>query len=301
MTESGNPPLPASIAAAWGVTAPRGRGPKPGLSLDRIVQAGIAVADSEGLGAVSMARVAKELGTATMSLYRYVAAKDELLLLMVDAAYGPPPPSTTAGWRTGLSDWAWADLAAYRRHRWGVRVPISGPPITPNELAWFERGLALLRDTPLSAAEKPSVILLLSGYVRNVATLEADLQQAFEAANVSPQDALAGYNRLVLSLTTAEAFPEVHAVVTAGIFDAADDPDDEFTFGLERILDGLDVLIRTRLDGSRGEAPRVPRPAATSQPVLAADPAAGTGRKDAEKAKDKPRGKKDDKKKARRG
>jgi len=253
MTDTGDlPALPASIAAAWGLGGARGKGPKPGLSLDRVVQAGIAVADREGLGAVSMARVAKELGTATMSLYRYVAAKDELLVLMVDAAYGPPPTTAADGdWRTGLSDWAWAELTALRQHPWGVRVPISGPPITPNSLAWFERGLAVLHETPLSAAEKPSVILLLSGYVRNVATLEADLRQAFEAANVSPKEAIAGYNHLVLSLTTAEAFPEVHAVVTAGIFDADDDPDDEFTFGLERILDGLDVLIR-----SRSAAPR---------------------------------------------
>jgi AcrR family transcriptional regulator len=247
MTDSGGDmSIPASIAAAWGLTDRPSKGPKPGLSLQRVVQAGIAVADAEGLGAVSMARVAKELGTATMSLYRYVAAKDELLLLMVDAAYGPPPTDVITDWRKGLSNWAWAELKAFRRHPWGVRVPISGPPITPNELAWFERGLALLRGTPLTATEKPSVILLVSGYVRNVATVEADLREAFEAANLSPDDALNGYNRLVLSLTTPEAFPEVHAVVNAGTFDAADDPDDEFTFGLERILDGLDALITSR-------------------------------------------------------
>src|SRR5215472_7517901 len=83
--------LPAHVAAAWGVRGRPHKGPKPGLSLDRIVAAAVHVADTEGLAAVSMSRVATELGAAPMSLYRYVAAKDELLALMVDAAYGPPP------------------------------------------------------------------------------------------------------------------------------------------------------------------------------------------------------------------
>src|SRR5262250_3052406 len=83
--------IPGSVAAAWGVRERPHRGPRPGLSLGRIVDAAVRVADAEGLDAVSMSRVAAELGTAPMSLYRYVTAKDELLALMVDAAYGPPP------------------------------------------------------------------------------------------------------------------------------------------------------------------------------------------------------------------
>src|SRR5215470_993531 len=99
--------LPASVAAAWGVRDRPHKGPKPGLSLERIVAAAVQVADAEGLAAVSMSRVAAELGTAPMSLYRYVAAKDELLALMFDAAYGPSPtgPGGDAGWRAGLSRW----------------------------------------------------------------------------------------------------------------------------------------------------------------------------------------------------
>src|SRR5260370_18893459 len=83
--------LPASVAGAWGVRDRPHKGPKPGLSLERIVAAAVQVADAEGLAAVSMNRVATELGTAPMSLYRYVTAKDELLALMLDAAYASPP------------------------------------------------------------------------------------------------------------------------------------------------------------------------------------------------------------------
>src|SRR5262245_7490656 len=97
--------LPASLEAAWGLRGRPARGPRPGLSLERIVGAAVRVAGAEGLAAVSMSRVAAELGTAPMSLYRYVAAKDELLGLMMDAAFSPAPapPHDGEDWRAGMS------------------------------------------------------------------------------------------------------------------------------------------------------------------------------------------------------
>src|SRR3954451_19235158 len=98
------PPLAASLEAAWGRRARPTKGPKPGLSLERIVEAAVALAQAEGIGAVSMARVAGGLGSCPMSLYRHVAAKDELLALMVDAALGPvPSPAPQEDWRAGLT------------------------------------------------------------------------------------------------------------------------------------------------------------------------------------------------------
>ena len=84
-------PLPPRLQLLWGLQERPRRGPKPGLSLERIVDAAIGLADAGGLAAVSMARVAAELGFTTMSLYRYVPTKDDLLELMVDAASGLPP------------------------------------------------------------------------------------------------------------------------------------------------------------------------------------------------------------------
>src|ERR1035441_10483471 len=125
MDEDTGTGLPASIEPARGVRDRPHTGPKPTLSLERIVQAAVHIAVTEGLGAVSMSRVATELGGATMSLYRYVAANDELLALMVDAAYGPPPGTPGPGerWREGLSRWASAMRAAAHGQpgelRWG--------------------------------------------------------------------------------------------------------------------------------------------------------------------------------------
>jgi hypothetical protein len=183
-----------------------------------------------------------------MSLYRYVAAKDELVTLMVDAALGPPPDSLEqdVGWRAGLARWAWAALAIQRRHTWATRIPISGPPATPNQIAWMDRGLRPLRDTGLTASEKASVLLLLSGYVRNTVILESGLAEAQQAAGSTLQEAMAAYGRLLARVVDPGRFPALREVVAAGVLSKADDPDDEFIFGLERILDGIDALISTR-------------------------------------------------------
>ena len=241
MTDESETGLPASIEEAWGLRRRPRKGPKPGLDLDRIVGAAVKVAGTDGLDAVSMSRVAAELGASTMSLYRYVAAKDELLALMVDAAFDAPAaaPAPGEGWRAGLSRWAWTYHDALRRHPWVLRVPISGPPVTPNQIAWLEDGLRSLGDTGLSEPEKLSVILLVSGYVRNEATLAADLGAA-------EREIMPAWGRRLARLTDPERFPALHAVLASDVVARDDDPDDEFIFGLERVLDGIDALVRAR-------------------------------------------------------
>src|SRR6516164_6686518 len=237
--------IPGSVAAAWGVRERPHKGPRPTLSLGRIVDAAVRVADTEGLDAVSMGRVAAELGTAPMSLYRHVSAKEELRTLMVDAAWGPAPdrPAPGEGWRAGLSRWAWALRAGARRHPWVVRIPLNGLPIMPNEVAWFENALACLAGTGLSEARKASVIMLLAGYVRNLATTEADIEAVIRASGLAPMEWMASYPRMLAELADPARFPALTAFIAAGVFEAEDGPDDEFIFGLDRILDGVAVLI----------------------------------------------------------
>jgi AcrR family transcriptional regulator len=250
MDEDDGTGLPASIEAAWGVRERPHRGPRPALSLERIVEAAVRVAATDGLQAVSMSRVAADLGVSTMSLYRYVAAKDELLALMADLAYEPPParPGPEEGWREGLTRWAWAELAVYRRNPWVLRIPISGPPVTPNAISWLEWGLDSLHDTGLREHEKLSVILLLTGFVRNQATLDADISSA-QASGATLREVMASYGRLLAKLTDPQRFPALHAVIAAGVLDEPDDMDAEFIFGLERVLDGIETLIEKRRTG----------------------------------------------------
>jgi AcrR family transcriptional regulator len=248
--------LPPYLATAWGLRERRAKGPKPSLSLDRIVAAGVAVAKSEGLAAVSMSRVAAQLGSSTMALYRYVTSKDELLALMMDMAVGPPPSEPPgAGWREGLTRWAYAERAALLDNPWVLHMPLGGPPMTPNQIAWLEWGLGYLRETVLSAEDKLSVILLLSNFVWRVTTLEYDILEAAKAAGTTVEAAMTGYGRILARLADPGRFPEVHAAIAEGAFDdeeGDDGMDREFTFGLERILDGVEVLVgKKRRRGTR--------------------------------------------------
>jgi AcrR family transcriptional regulator len=231
--------IPPSIELAWGRRQRPTRGPRPGLTLDRIVAAGIKVAMTEGIGALSMTRVATELGVGTMSLYRYVAAKDELLTLMVDSALGAPPPAPPdEDWRAGLTRWAVAVRGAYQRHPWALRVPISAPPLGPNNVAWLENALRALRETPLSEQQKLSTVLLVSGFVRNDVTLDLDL-----AAGAGGEQVMPTYARMLGALIEGGDFPALADAVASGALSDEDDPDSEFEFGLERILDGVAALI----------------------------------------------------------
>ncbi|MEV6758705.1 TetR/AcrR family transcriptional regulator [Streptomyces sp. NPDC051214] len=239
-----------SLETAWGLRERPSKGPKPGLSLERIVDAGIAVAAAEGIGAVSMGRVAKALGVSTMSLYRYVSARDELYVLMQDAATGAPPemPAGITGWRARLEWWARAQREVFRRNLWLVRVPVTSPPASPHALEWMEQGLAALDGSGLDEGRKISVLMLVGGFVRNEVALMADLDAAMRAGGQGPDEAMRRYVRTVDALTSTapERFPALRRTLAAGIFDAADTEDTEFEFGLGRVLDGVAVLVEDR-------------------------------------------------------
>ena len=140
---------------------------------ERIVDAAIEIADADGLAAVSMSSVAGRLGFTTMSLYRYVSAKDDLLVLMTEEGVGPPPVTTPIDddWRTGLQRWLAALSDAYAAHPWLLDIPIIGIPVTPNNLAWLDWGLRILRSPPLTPDEALSIVLMLSGMGRWEATI----------------------------------------------------------------------------------------------------------------------------------
>ena len=238
--------LPAGIERAWGRRPLPRKGPKPGLDLAGIVAAAVDLAQAEGLGAVSMSRVAAAIRVSTMALYGYVDAKDELLALMVDHACGPPPEPPAAGrdWRDGLAQWASALFSVYRQHPWAVRVPISGVPPTPNQVAWLEAGLRCLAATSLTVQQKLSTVLLLSVFVRSEASLALDLAEARQHAATSGQPA--SYGQMIRALIDPDHFPGVWSAVSTGAFEDDAGVDGEFRFGLERILDGIAMLLRAR-------------------------------------------------------
>ncbi|MER6214479.1 TetR/AcrR family transcriptional regulator C-terminal domain-containing protein [Streptomyces sp. NPDC001674] len=226
----------ASIALLWGEQAQPSRGPKPSLTASRIAEAAIAIADEEGLDAVSLARVAKEFDVTTMALYRYVPGKAELVDLMVDLAIGPPVPvvGIPGGWRPQLTEWARQCSAVYRRHPWilkatGMRRQLMGP----HQLGWLDTALAALAGTGLSAAQRHDTFLLLVGHIRNIAQQTADHD---EAANEE-------WTQLTADVLQrhADRFPALTSAVADGAF--VRENEDPLAFGLERILDGVAALL----------------------------------------------------------
>lgn len=217
---------------------------KPGLSLARIVAAAVELADADGLAAVSMARVARAVGFTTMSLYRHVAGKDELLELMGDAATGTPPQlDPDAGWRAGLEAWSRGLVAALLRHPWYLDITITGPPRTPGRVAWLDRGLEALAQTGLTETEKAGVILLVNGSAFWEARVMVEVGGAARAHGSTPYDETVAYGAALEPLVTAQRFPSLRRALDAGIFD--DDADD-FAFGLQLVLDGVERLVRRR-------------------------------------------------------
>lgn len=243
--EDDRPSLPPGLDLLWGRRERGRRGPKPGLSIDEIVRAAIRVADSEGLDAVSMARVAGELGFTTMSLYRYVASKDELLQLMWNASAQDVEELVIEGedWRARLRMWALAQREALDRHPWITQMPMAAPPLAPNSLTFVERGLEALDDTGLADGDKLRVIALVSSYSLSEARMAHDAARAAAEAAGTP---VPSFEALLRELVDEASYPRLHRIAWAGeIGDAPSGQDEqaEFAFGLDRILDGVQTLI----------------------------------------------------------
>jgi AcrR family transcriptional regulator len=197
------------------------------------VQAAIEIADADGLAAVSMARVAERLGFTPMSLYRHVSGKDELVRRMLDVALGAAPAFEIPGWRSGLERWARELLAVLDRHPWGIDVPITGILGTSAQLSWLDRGLEALVDTGLGEGEKAELVLLLNGYVFWAARLNLQVPDDNEVAVVPPDFDLGAY-------------PSLRRAVESGVFEDDTTREEDFAFGLERVLDGIAALIAGR-------------------------------------------------------
>jgi AcrR family transcriptional regulator len=234
--------LPRYLQLLWGAEPEGRRGPRPGQTIGGIGDAAVAIADELGLDAVSMKAVAGRLGMTTMSLYRYVDAKEELYAVMMDRGYGPPPAglATRGGWRTRLEAWGRGIAAGLVAHPWMVQVPVTSPPVTPNVLAWTERGLLALEPSPLTEQEKLSSMLVVDGYVRQHVSQSVVMGFVGSAA-AAPSPAWP-----VLAVADPARFPLLRTAAPAIEDDDGDFFAEELTFGLGLILDGVAALVARR-------------------------------------------------------
>jgi AcrR family transcriptional regulator len=234
----------------WGAPERARRGPKPRLSADQIVEAATAIADAEGLSALSMRRVAERLGVTAMSLYTYVPGKAELLDLMLDrvCAETAKPDDVPGGWRGRLELVARESWASYMRHPWLLHVATNRPVPGPNLIAQYDYQLAAVEGTGLTDIEMDLVVTLVTDYVHGAvrgalaaASLPKDTGKTDDEwwAEIAPQ---------LEKVYDAERFPLATRVGAAAgeEYQAALDPARAFEFGLARILDGVAALIERR-------------------------------------------------------
>jgi AcrR family transcriptional regulator len=220
------------------------RGPRPAFTLADIARAGIAIADTDGLAAVTMQRVADQLGVTKMALYRYVPGKAELVALMLDRGLDGPPALDGHDWRAALDTWTRALFAAFVAHPWALEAAVGARPIGPNEVAWLESAVAALTGTGLHGDEMLDVAVTLVGHARNLAAQTAATPVDAEGAL---DDALG-----VLIAHRPDRFP----ALTAALREVRPSQRNQaLDFGLARILDGVGVLIAGRGSGATPARP----------------------------------------------
>jgi AcrR family transcriptional regulator len=238
-TDFPNSGMPPGIAAIWGFPPPARRGPKPAHSVTRIVEAAMELADEEGFPGLSLPKIARRLDLTANALYRYVSAKDELLLLVFDVALGPPPADLPGGeaWRTGAGTWTRTMFGRYRERPWLLDIPTRGAPVTPNLLCWVETLLTVFTGSGLPEDEWLSTAILLSGYARESAKLARDLD---EGPLIPVQSAeMTGF---LYPLLTERGYPILARMLAAQEY-ADSSPEPDIEYGLHRILDGLAAQI----------------------------------------------------------
>lgn len=231
--------LPPGTALAWGhAPAPR-RGPKPGYSLEQIVAAAIAQADAEGYAALSMPSIAKRLGITANALYRYLSSKEELLVLVAEAAWGPPPEPVSGDWRSAVTVWARALLERCHRHPWLIDLPVRSVPSTPNLLGWLENFLEAMVSSGLGVQDATGCAVLVDGWVRSTASLLRDV-------NASPPDQVRALSAFLGPRLEGRGYARVAAVVSGEAYGEEGMEETDVEFGLGRILDGIEALIERR-------------------------------------------------------
>jgi AcrR family transcriptional regulator len=239
--------LQRSLDLLWGGDAPPARGPRPNLTLDRIVAAATALADREGIDAVSMRRLAGELGVGAMSLYRYIPGKAELLALMLDRVSAPGEgvvrAAEGAGWRDLLTAIARDTHGMYLRHPWLVQVNWTRPVMGPNTLAGLEHFMRALAGQPLSDQERVSLLVTIDGFVTGVARQQIQHAALAEETGVNDEEFWSRQEPVLSRAMVSGAYPAM-AALSEDAFGLG--WEETFEFGLQRILDGVAALIGIR-------------------------------------------------------
>jgi AcrR family transcriptional regulator len=209
------------------------------LSRERVVRAAMALADAGGIDALTMRRLGDELGVEAMSLYKHVANKDDLIDGMTDAVFAEIElPSGATDWRTAMRERAVSVRAALSRHPWATPLMQSRTSPGPATMRHHDTVIGTLRTAGFSVALTAHAFSALDSYIYGFALQQRSLP--FETGEQTAELAEA-----ILAQFPAEAYPHLAELTVQHVLQPGYDYGDEFEFGLDLVLDGLE-RARTR-------------------------------------------------------
>lgn len=223
------------------------RGPQPSRDREAITRTAIAIADREGVAAVSMRRIAAEIGAGTSSLYRYFARKDDLLNLMVDGALAGGECRLSGDWRADMREVAEGLRARFKDHPWLCSTLAGKPTLGPNRMRMLEQSLSRLEATKLSLAERLVIIDTIASYVRGFVASEVADIAARAQSGLAEEQWLSDQADYAEALKTSGNYP-----LSATLFGELEKTEPEhrqnegFSAGLDIILDGIQVRLNLR-------------------------------------------------------
>jgi AcrR family transcriptional regulator len=247
-----------SSAPIWTRPAPSARQPR--LTREQIAQVALAIADAEGFDAVSMRRVAAELGAGTMTLYYYVKTKDDLITLMDDAIMAEilmPADRLPRGWRAGLAAIARVTRDVYLRHAWALHA-LKGARVGPNGMRHVEQSLAVVADLPGDSRTKLRILSVIDDYVfghvlriGEIRSLPPDPKVLRLVADFVQSQLATGDYPHMKAMFGAHDVTAVFSQIVRWMTD-----DTRFEAGLTAMLDGVERQIRGTAPSKRRRAPR---------------------------------------------
>lgn len=239
----------ATLSLLWGLPRTPKPGRKPSLSPELIGAAAMSLADASGLEALSMRALGEELGVSTMSLYRYVPGKPELLDLILELAYGELPQELPEGdWPTRLRRLARDTWDLYLRHPWMLEISMYRASLGPYSIAKYERELSAVAGIGLTDLEMDLTVSAVSDYVRGAASKAVEGRVARQATGRSDEEWWDLHSSFVEELVDPKVFPlAVRIGAKAGAeYGGTTDPAISFDFGVERLIQGLQGLLESR-------------------------------------------------------
>lgn len=241
-----DPDLRRRSELLWDDRTPATRGPKAGFTPDDVVRVAIEIADEDGLAALTMQAVSARLGFTTMAIYRYFPNKEALYDAIVDTGMGRPPRPTElrGNWRADVTRWAHAKRAMLCARPWLAELPFVAAPHGPNWLSWLEALADPLSATGLQGPEVGQMLSIVDGYTKGASDTAISLARA-RARGISELEWAAAVGADLGRAIGDPRFPTFAAIITTPSAGKPRTLEESFDFGLQRVLDGIELYIES--------------------------------------------------------